>query len=68
MRKLREKMEEYLANGVPLAWLIDPQERTASIYRAGQAPDVLSNPATVAGEGPVAGFVLHLDRVFDPLD
>jgi Uma2 family endonuclease len=72
VRKLREKMEEYIANGVQFAWLIDPQERTVSIYRAGQSPqaldpEVLSNPAAVAGEGPVAGFVLHLERVFDPL-
>lgn len=68
IRKLRGKMEEYIANGVQLAWLIDPQDRTVSIYRAGQSPEVLSNPATVAGEGPVAGFVLNLDRVFDPVD
>jgi Uma2 family endonuclease len=67
IRKLREKMEEYMANGVQLAWLIDPHERTVSIYRAGQAPEVLNDPASVPGEGPVAGFVLNLDRVFDPL-
>ena len=72
IRKLRGKMEEYIANGVQLAWLIDPQERTISIYRAGQSPEalnpeVLTNPATVAAEGPVAGFVLNLDRVFDPV-
>jgi len=62
-RTLREKIEEYLANGVQLAWLIDPIERTATVYRPGRAPEVLSNPAGVAGEGPVAGFVLNLDRI-----
>lgn len=67
IRKLREKMEEYVSNGVSLAWLIDLQERTVTIYRPERAPEILQNPASVAGEGPVSGFVLSLDRVFDPL-
>lgn len=62
-RAQREKMEEYIANGVKLGWLIDPIERTVTIYRPGQAPEILSNPASVPGEGPVAGFVLQLDRI-----
>ena len=62
IRPLREKMEEYIANGVQLGWLIDPMERTVTIYSSGQPPRVLENPATVAGEGPVAGFVLSLER------
>ncbi len=36
-RPLREKMEEYIANGVQLAWLIDPMEHTVTIYRPGRA-------------------------------
>ena len=65
IRALREKMEEYIANGVQLGWLIDPMERTVTIYGGGQPPRVLENPATVAGEGPVAGFVLSLERVLE---
>jgi Uma2 family endonuclease len=61
---LREKMQEYIANGVQLGWLIDPLERTVAIYRPDQAPEILANPPSVAGEGPVAGFVLTLDRIF----
>jgi Uma2 family endonuclease len=62
-RPLREKMEEYIANGVQLAWLIDPLEGTVTIYRRGQAAETLDRPATVAGEGPMNGFVLTLDRI-----
>ena len=61
---LREKMEEYMANGVPLAWLTDPLARTVTIYRRGSAAEVLAEPAIVKGEGAVEGFVLKLDRVF----
>ena len=63
-RPLHRKMLEYLANGVKLGWLIDPIERTMTIYRPGREPEVRSNPASVAGEGPVAGFVLQLERIF----
>jgi Uma2 family endonuclease len=63
LRNLRDKMEDYIANGVRLGWLIDPLEGTVSIYRPDQTPEVLSHPASVAGEGPVAGFVLDLARI-----
>lgn len=64
IRTLRDKMREYIENGVQLAWLIDPLERTVEIYRQGQEPQLLTDPAEVSGEGPVIGFVLKLDRVF----
>jgi Uma2 family endonuclease len=60
---LREKMQEYIANGVLLAWLLDPIKRQVEIYRAGRDPEILTNPAAVTGEGPVAGFVLNLDGI-----
>ena len=64
-RTLREKMQEYIDNGVQLGWLIDPFERSVTIYRPGQAPEVLAHPKSVAGEGPVAGFVLQLDQILN---
>lgn len=63
-RTQREKMEEYVANGVLLGWLIDPLERTVTIYRPRREPELLTNPSQVVGEGPVGGFVLDLGRVF----
>jgi Uma2 family endonuclease len=61
---LRAKMQEYIANGVQLGWLIDPIERTVSIYSGG-SPRIPESPRTVTGEGPVAGFVLTLERTLD---
>ena len=42
-RMQREKMEESIANGVLLGWLIDPLEKTVTIYRPGREPEVFSN-------------------------
>ena len=65
LTKLQTKMEEYLANGASLGWLIDPMERTVHVYRPDADPEVLNNPSSIAGEGPVSGFLLELGLVFD---
>jgi hypothetical protein len=54
----------WMENGALLAWLIDPQEKAVTIYRPDEAPERLATISQVSGEGPVAGFVLPLDRVF----
>lgn len=61
---LRAKMREWTANGVQLGWLIIPETRSVEIYRADGSTVVLTEPAEVAGEGPVQGFVLRLDRIW----
>ena len=67
LRVLREKMREYIANGAELGWLIDPETRSVEIYRPGAEPQLLAGIDSVQGEGPVAGFVLDLLPVWDPL-
>ena len=65
-RIVREKMREYIANGAQLGWLIDPQNRTVEIYRPNQEPELREGIDAIAGEGPVAVFVLDLRSVWDP--
>jgi Uma2 family endonuclease len=64
LKSLQEKMREYVENGAKLGWLIDPQNRTAEIYRPGLEVEVLSSPAEVSGEDVLPGFVLDLRRVW----
>lgn len=64
---LRKKMEEWIANGAQLAWLINPEEKTVEIFRSNQQVQAVTGAGSVTGEGPVAGFVLELARVWDPL-
>ena len=65
LRLLQEKMEEYMANGVQLGWLIDPMLLTVTVYRPDREPEVLKNPTAVAADGPIDGFVLDLANIFD---
>jgi Uma2 family endonuclease len=47
-----------------LAWLVDPSRKTVEIYRPGQAMEEQAGHSAVYGEGPVAGFVLELGKVW----
>ncbi len=51
--------------GVDLGWLIDGDEQTVYVYRAGQkGAEALNGPLKIAGEGPVAGFELDLADIW----
>ena len=62
--ELDAKMEQWIANGVKLAWRIDPFGGTVAVYAMGAAPVVLDRPEVVEGAGPVAGFRLTMTRVW----
>jgi Uma2 family endonuclease len=62
--ELRQKMEQWIANGVRLAWLIDPQNKTISIYCPGEQPEILTHPSSVQGRGVMAGFELVMARIW----
>jgi Uma2 family endonuclease len=62
---LQEKMQLWIANGAELAWLIDPSRKVVEIYRPGQQPEIHENPTSVQGTGPIAGFELVMDRIWE---
>jgi Uma2 family endonuclease len=62
---LQAKMQEYMANGACLGWLIDRKNQTVEIYRQGQAVEILHRPLSLSGEGVLPGFVLDLTEVWN---
>ena len=64
MKPLRDKMVEYVNNGVRLAWLIDPQTRTVEIYEPSEEVEVLYDPDYVAGDPILPGFRLNMQKVW----
>jgi Uma2 family endonuclease len=65
LRKLQEKMQEYMENGAQLGWLIDPFERKVYVYRPQAGVECLDNPATVSGEPLLRGFVLDVQSLWE---
>lgn len=64
IKKLREKMQEYIDNKVRLGWLIDTKEKQVEIYRSGQDVEVLLSPTTLSGEDVLPGFILDLNKIW----
>lgn len=63
---VQAKMEEYLANGLQLGWLLDPATRTVYVYRPGVPVEKLENVMDVSGEPELPGFVLQLAEIWEP--
>ncbi|MEP7336653.1 MAG: Uma2 family endonuclease [Acidobacteriota bacterium] len=61
---LKDKMEEYIANGAELGWLIDPRQKKVYVYRPNAEVECLENPASVSGDPLLPGFKLDLQFVW----
>jgi Uma2 family endonuclease len=64
LRRLRAKMEEYLANDVRLGWLLDPTTKTVYVYRAGAEVQVIENATSLDGSPELPGFVLDVAPIW----
>jgi len=64
LSELQVKMQLWVANGAEVAWLVDPSRKVVEVYRPGRQAEVVEGGSVVEGDGPVAGFVLELGRVW----
>lgn len=62
---LQDKMQEYLANGLVLGWLIDPQNNQLEVYRSNLPVEVISNPVSISGDDILPGFTLDLTDILN---
>ena len=66
MTYLQRKMEEYIAYGARLGWLIDPRNRQVAIYRPDREPEVMDDPEILSGEDVMPGFEFRVrELIFD---
>ena len=63
---LQDKMEEYMANGAQLGWLLDPLQMQAHIYRPGTQPEILDAPESLSADPELPGFTLDLKPIWEP--
>jgi len=65
-REVAEKVEEWLAAGVSLVWVIEPRKRTITTHRLGRLPQVLGISDTLDGEDLLPGLAMPVARIFPP--
>lgn len=61
MKELQEKMDIWVTNGVPLAWLINPKNQEVHIYKMNQPTEIVKGfDKVISGEPVLKGFELDL--------
>ncbi len=59
-----EKIDGYMQAGVALAWVIDPHDRTVTIYRPGEEPILVNALQELSGEPHLPGFRVPVAHLF----
>lgn len=63
-REILRKVEEYLAAGVPLVWVVDPGTQTVTVYRSLQDVKILSADQELDGAGAIPGLNIRVSEIF----
>jgi Uma2 family endonuclease len=66
LQAVLDKMQEYLDNGAQLGWLLDPLTRRVHVYLPQRSPEILEAPSTVSADPLLPGFVLDLQKIWEP--
>ena len=61
----KQKMTEWAAAGVRLGLLIDPEGKTAFLYRPDGSVEEHARPATLSCEPEMPGLVLDFSEIWD---
>ena len=62
--EIKEKIDTYQAAGVPLIWIIDPHDRTVTIYRLDAEPELVNVHQELSGEPHLPGFRVKVIELF----
>ena len=62
--EVHDKVDEYLAAGVKLVWIVDPHLRTVLVLRPDALPELFNETQTLSGEPHLPGFAAPVVEVF----
>jgi Uma2 family endonuclease len=54
--KVTRRVNQFLRQGVAVVWVVDPEERSVSVYRLNQLPQVFEGTDELTGEPELPGF------------
>ena len=63
--EIDEKIEDYLAAGVALVWIVHPRFQTVTVYRPGRPPELFNATQEIAAEPHLPGFRVPVARIFE---
>lgn len=64
VEEIDEKIDQYLEAGVPLVWIVDTRDRTVTIYRPDEEPELVNVRQELSGEPHLPGFRVPVAELF----
>ena len=61
---IQEKIDEYLAAGVKVVWIVEPVHKTVTVYRPDAEPELFSLSDTITAEPHLPGFAAKVAELF----
>jgi len=65
MKKISSKTKLYLEHGTPLVWLVDPFDRSVTVYRPGTPPVLFNSGHELTAEPELPGFRCRVSELFE---
>lgn len=62
--EINEKIDDYLAAGVALVWVIDPHHRTVEIFRPNAEPELVNIRQELSADPHLPGFCVPVSQLF----
>jgi Uma2 family endonuclease len=62
-----QEVDDYLAAGVRLVWMVNPERRTVWVYRVDGPVRFLREPDELSGEDVLPGFRCLVSELFPPM-
>ena len=63
-KDVTEKINDYLAAGVPLVWVVDPDHPMIVVHRPGQPVEVFNTTQTISADPHLPGFSVPVAQIF----
>jgi Uma2 family endonuclease len=63
-KDVTEKVNDYLAAGVPLVWVIDPDYQSVTVHRPGQPVELFNTTQTLSADPHLPGFTVPVVSLF----
>lgn len=64
-KDIDEAIEEYLACGVRVVWIVNPNYETVTIYRPGAEPVLFNRTQEISGDPELPGFRCRVADIFE---
>ena len=66
--EMSRKRREYFHAGVQLLWMVDPRDRTVTVYRSSSDVEVVRDGGRLSGEGVLPGWAIDTSELFAKLE